>query len=244
MPETITQMLHALKLGGLARDWASVEYKDREQYLIELLRLEIREREKNRVNRLIKKAGFRVIKTLDGFKQSPNLELPVDLPWDKLISLEFIRKKENLILMGPVGVGKTHLATALGVKACQEGYETRFFTAASLATVLTEEGSKGGLNRFMEGLRKVKLIVLDEVGFVPLHKEAAKLLFQVVSDAYESVSLIITSNLELSQWNSIFGDKVMTAALIDRLVHHSHFMIFSGASYRLNQSMQKRQGEE
>lgn len=241
MPEHITQLMRALKLSGMAKDWASVEFKDREQYLGELLNMELRERERNRVNRLLKKADFRVLKTLDDFNLTSEIQLPPEMSWEKLTSLDFIQKKENLLLMGPVGVGKTHLATALAVKACQSGYETRFFTAASLANVLTEKGSKGELHRFMDGLKKVKLIVLDEVGFVPLHKEAAKLLFQVVSDAYETVSLIITSNLELSQWNSIFGDKVMTAALIDRLIHHSHFLVFSGTSYRLSQSIRHRQ---
>ena len=142
--------------------------------------------------------------------------------------------------MGTVGTGKTHLATAIALKACQEGRDVRFFTAAELGNILLEKNSKGSLNNFLAGMKKTELIVIDEVGFVPLHKDAAELLFQVISDCYERKSLIITSNLEFSQWKTIFGDNRLTAALVDRLIHHSHIVIFSGESYRLTQSMQRQ----
>ena len=135
------------------------------------------------------------------------------------------------------------MAPAIALKACQNGKHSRFFTAASLANILLEKNQKGSLNGFLSALKKVELMVIDEIGFVPLHKEAAELLFQVISDCYERRSLIITSNLEFSQWNTVFGDNRLTAALIDRLIHHSHILIFSGESYRLTQSMlrQKKQ---
>ena len=107
-------------------------------------------------------------------------------------------------------------------------------------TDLLERNSKGTLNSFLANLKRVELIVVDEIGFVPLHKDAAELLFQVISDCYERRSLIITSNLEFSQWNTVFGDNRLTAALIDRLIHHSHILIFSGESYRLAQSMNRQ----
>ena len=157
-----------------------------------------------------------------------------------MTELTFLDPKENLIFMGAVGTGKTHLATAIALKACQEGREVRFFTAASLANLLLEKNNKGALNGFLGSLKKTELIVIDEVGFVPLHKDAAELLFQVISDCYERKSLIITSNLEFSQWNTVFGDNRLTAALIDRLIHHSHIVIFSGESYRLTQSMRRQ----
>ena len=172
----------------------------------------------NRINRTVKKAGFRVLKTLDDFVwTSSNNELPTDLTQEDMTSLTFLESKENLIFMGAVGTGKAHLATAIALKACQNGREVRFFTAASLANTLLEKNTKGTLNGFLGSLKKTELIVIDEVGFVPLHKDAAELLFQVISDCYDRKSLIITSNLEFSQWNSIFGDNRLTAALIDRL---------------------------
>jgi DNA replication protein DnaC len=114
---------------------------------------------------------------------------------------------------------------------------TRFFTAASLANILLEKNQKGTLNNFLSTLKKVELIVIDEIGFVPLHKEAAELLFQVISDCYERKSLIIISNIEFSGWNTVFGDNRLIAVLVDRFIHHSHILIFSGESYRLKQSM-------
>lgn len=237
MPEQIEQMMRQLKLGGMAREWRSVECADPEQYIGELLKLELKEREANRINRMVKTAGFRVVKTLGDFIWKPEVELPAGLTREAVESLSFLPLKENLIFMGSVGTGKTHLATALALKACQEGRHVRFFTAASLANILLEKNSKGTLNSFLASLKRVELMVVDEIGFVPLHKEAAELLFQVISDCYERKSLIITSNLEFSQWNTVFGDNRLTAALIDRLVHHSHIVIFSGESCRLTQSI-------
>lgn len=240
MSEQIEQYMRQLKLGGLAKEWRSVEYRDKNQYMTELLQLELRERETNRINRLVKAAGFHVIKTLDNFVWNSNVELPAGLTQEYMTNLEFLSPKENLIFMGAVGTGKTHLATAIALQACQRGHRVQFFTAASLANTLLEKNSKGTVNTFLTGMKRTELIVLDEVGFVPLHKDAAELLFQVFSDCYERRSLIITSNLEFSQWNTVFGDNRLTAALIDRLVHHSHIVIFSGESYRLTQSLTRR----
>ena len=113
-------------------------------------------------------------------------------------------------------------------------------TRQLLSKYLLEKNAKGMLNAYLATLKKVELIVLDEVGFVPLHKDAAELLFQVISNCYGRKSLIITSNLEFSQWNTVFGDNRLTAALVDRLIHHSYIVIFSGESYRLTQSMQRQ----
>jgi DNA replication protein DnaC len=237
MSEQIEQYMRTLKLGGMAKDWRSVRYTDTEQYVTDLLKLELHEREVNRINRMVKTAGFRVLKTLDDFVWKPEVELPNGLTREYIENLQFLSPKENLIFMGAVGTGKTHLATAIALKACQEGRRVRFFTAASLANILLEKNNKGTLNNFLGTLKKVELIVIDEIGFVPLHKDAAELLFQVISDCYERKSLIITSNLEFSQWNTVFGDNRLTAALIDRLIHHSHIVIFSGESYRLTQSI-------
>lgn len=237
MSEQIEKYMRALKLGGLAKEWQTVKFENTEQYLRELLELELKEQEVNRINRMVKIAGFRVIKTLNDFIWTNGIQIPQGLTVEDIENFKFLERKENLIFMGAVGTGKTHLATAVALKTCQIGKHTRFFTAASLANILLEKNQKGTLNSFLSTLKKVELMVIDEIGFVPLHKEAAELLFQVISECYERKSLIITSNLEFSQWNSVFGDNRLTAALIDRLIHHSHILIFSGESYRLTQSM-------
>lgn len=244
MAEQITAMMKGLKLAGMAKGWQGLEFTDRAQFALDLLRLELREREVNRINKLTKKAGFRVLKTLDDFIRNDNIKLPEGLAWEYLTDLKFLSAKENVILAGGVGTGKTHLATALAVKACQERHEVRFYTAASLANLLMEKHNAGKLNAFLSSLRKVELIVLDEIGYVPLHHDAAELLFQIVADSYEYRSMIVTSNLEFANWNAVFGDECLTAALVDRLVHHSRILVFSGESFRLAQSMKMRKGGE
>ena len=240
MSEQIELMMRQVKLGGMAKEWRSVQFENPEQYVTDLLKLELREREVNRINRMVKTAGFRVFKTLDDFVWNSAIQLPSGMSAGYMEELGFLPPKENLIFMGTVGTGKTHLATAIALKACHEGRHVRFYTAASLANILLEKNNKGTLNNYLSTLKKVELIVIDEIGFVPLHKDAAELLFQVISDCYERKSLIITSNLEFSQWNTVFGDNRLTAALVDRLIHHSHIVIFSGESYRLTQSMQRQ----
>ena len=240
MPELIEQMMRQVKLGGMAKGWRSVEYEDTEQYVSDLLKLELQEREANRINRMVKAAGFRVMKTLDDFVWTPCVELPSGLTREFMVNLEFLIPKENLIFLGAVGTGKTHLATAIALKTCQQGQRVRFFTAAELANTLLEKNTKGTLNNFLGTLKKAELIVIDEIGFVPLHKDSAELLFQVISDCYERKSLIITSNLEFSQWNTVFVDNRLTAALVDRLIHHSHIVVFSGESFRLSQSLNRQ----
>jgi len=237
MHSQIGKDMKSLKLGCLAKEWQTVEFQSREQYVSDLLEIELKERDVNRINRMVKTASFPVIKTLEDFVWTPNIDIPQGITKESIENLSFMDKKENLILMGAVGTGKSHLGTAIALKACQAGKNVRFYTAAGLANLLFEKNQKGKLNTYMASLKKVELIVLDEVGFIPLHKDAAELLFQVVSDCYERRSMIITSNLEFSHWNTIFGDNRLTAALVDRLIHHSHILVFSGESYRLTQSM-------
>jgi DNA replication protein DnaC len=239
-PESIEQTMRTLKLGGLAKEWRGVAYRNNEQYMRDLLDIEVREREANRTARMIKQAGFRVIKTLDKFVWKPTTEIPSTITREEIEAASFVREKENLVLMGTVGTGKTHLATAIALNLCEQGRHVRFYTATGLANILQEKYRRGTLTGFMTSLRKVELLVLDEIGFITLHKEAGELLFQIVSECYEQKSLIITSNLEFSQWNSVFGDTKLTAAMIDRLIHHSHIVVFSGPGHRLEESMQRQ----
>jgi DNA replication protein DnaC len=240
MIENIEQAMRTLKLSGLAKDWRSVEYHDPEQYMRDLLEIEVREREANRMTRMIKQAGFRVMKTMDDFIWKPTIEVPASITREEIEVADFIKRKENLVLMGAVGTGKTHLASAIALSLCEKGRHVRFFTAPALANILQEKHQRGMLTGFMNSLRRVELLVLDEIGFITLHKEASELLFQVVSECYEQKSLIITSNLEFSQWNTVFGSDKLTAAMIDRLRHHSHILVFSGPGHRIEESMARQ----
>jgi DNA replication protein DnaC len=238
--QSIEQTMRTLKLSGLAKDWRNVEYHDNEQYMRELLDIEVREREANRMTRMVKQAGFRVIKTLDNFVWKPGIEVPATITREEIEAASFVKEKENLVLIGACGTGKTHLATAIALNLCEQGRHVRFYTATGLANILQEKQQRGALTGFMTSLRKVELLVLDEIGFITLHKEASELLFQIVSDCYEQKSLIITSNLEFSQWNTVFGNDKLTAAMIDRLIHHSHILVFSGPGHRIEESMQRQ----
>jgi len=209
-------------------------------YLRELLEIELREREANKMNRMIKAAGFKTVKTLAKFIWKPGIELPSSITREEIMTADFIDRKENLVLMGSTGTGKTHLATAIALSLCEKGRHVLFYTAPQLAGVLQEKSQKGQLNAFLKSLKRVDLIVLDEVGFITLHKEAAELLFQVISECYEQRSIIVTSNLEFSQWNTVMGDNKLTAALIDRLIHHTHILVFSGPGHRLEESIQRQ----
>jgi DNA replication protein DnaC len=242
MRQTLEQTMRSLKLGGMAREWADVKYLNNEQYLTELLEIETREREANRMNRMVKQAGFKVVKELDNFIWKQGIEIPVSITREEIESADFVNRKENLIFMGSTGTGKTHLATAIALSLCEKGRHVLFYTAPSLAGTLQEKSQKGQLNAFLKSLKKVELLVLDEIGFITLYKEAAELLFQVVSECYEQRSLIVTSNLEFSQWNTVMGDNKLTAALIDRLIHHSHIVVFSGPGHRLEESVKRQKG--
>jgi len=237
---SIEQTMRSLKLGGLAKEWRNVAYIDNEQYMRELLDIEVKEREANRMSRMIKQANFRVIKTLDDFVWKPTIEIPSTITREDVEAASFVKNKENLVLMGVSGTGKTHLATAIAMSLCEQGRHVRFYTATGLANTLQDKRQRGTLTGFMNSLRKVELLVLDEIGFITLHKEAGELLFQVISDCYEQRSLIITSNLEFSQWNTVFGNDKLTAAMIDRLIHHSHILVFSGPSHRLEESIHRQ----
>jgi DNA replication protein DnaC len=165
---------------------------------------------------------------------------PAALSPEGLATLQFIGDAQNLILYGNVGTGKTHLATGLGIKACQAGKRVAFYRTAALVNKLIRLNEGGDLPAFLKSLEKVDLLICDEWGYVPVSREGAQLLFQVISACYEKRSLIITTNLEFSKWATIFVDETMTTAIIDRLVHHSHLLIFDGESHRVKNSLMRR----
>jgi DNA replication protein DnaC len=210
-----------------------------EEFLHHVLKSELEHREYCRRSRLLKKAAFPVYKTLAGYDFTV-IKLPASLRREDLIKGQFIQEKRNIVMYGPVGTGKTHLATAIGVNACENGINTRFFTAAELVMNLSESKRNGTLEKFIHDLLKAQLLIIDEWGYVPVDKEGAQLLFRVVSDSYETRSLVLTTNLEFSKWGTVFTDDQMAAAMIDRLAHHGHLILFEGESYRMKHALMKQ----
>jgi len=213
-----------------------IPFEEPEQYLNALFGEEIRLREHKKVDRLIKQAGFTSTKSLEDFDWNP-VSLPDNSSKTDLAELSFIERRENIIAVGAVGTGKTFLATALGFRACTRGKTVRFYRCLDLVNMLLENYQQGRLKKIMSMLGKADLLIIDELGFVPLHRHGAELLFNVIAQAYERQSIIITSNLQFGQWSSVLGDDRLTAALIDRLVHYAHILAFSGKSYRLTQAL-------
>lgn len=154
---------------------------------------------------------------------------------------EYIDRRENIIALGPSGTGKTHIALGLGLAACQKGLKVRFTTAASLVHDLIEAQDERKLQRLQKQLTSQNLLIIDELGFVPLSKSGAELLFEVISQCYERGSIIITSNLPFDEWTEVFGSERLTGALLDRLTHHVHILEMNGESYRLKQSRKDKQ---
>ncbi|OQB51116.1 MAG: transposase [Deltaproteobacteria bacterium ADurb.Bin151] len=210
-----------------------------EQFLHQVFRRELEHRNSARKRRLLKDASFPVYKTLEGY-ENRSIRMPSNLKMDDLVRLEFIRKRNNLVMFGPVGTGKTHLAIALGVAACATGMIVRYFTAAELVVRLSEAHRAGTLEKVLKGILKAEVLVIDEWGYVPIDKEGARLLFRVISDSYERRSLIITTNLEFSKWGNIFTDDQMAAAMIDRLAHHGYLLVFEGDSFRMKNALMRQ----
>jgi len=199
---------------------------------------ELENRKASRKRRRLKEAAFPVYKTLEGY-QPAALKLPSTVTFESLGRGTFIGEQKNLVLYGPVGTGKTHFAIGLGIKACEADLCVRFFTAAELVVRLSEAFQSGTLERFHKSIVKAKLLIIDEWGYVPIDKQGAQLLFRIISDCYERRSIIITTNLEFSKWGVLFNDDQMAAAMIDRLAHHGHLILFEGESYRMKHALMR-----
>ena len=243
MDEALQEKLTQCKLAGINKcydrmlDIARIQQWTYEQFFSGLLEEELLSRENNRFSRLCKKAGFPTVKTIDEFNF---LEAPF-IPKDKILKLmdcSFIEEHANLILIGGSGVGKTHLSTAVGVEACKRGFSVGFFTAASLGNKLVEMQESLALSRFIDKLKKIDLIIIDELGYVELSADTTQLMFQIFSERYEKGSIIVTTNLEFKEWTKVFHDERMTTAIIDRLIHNSKIITCNGPSYRYKQKIQ------
>jgi len=210
-----------------------------EEYLLALVEQEVNQREINRRQRRVREARFPILRTLDEFDFAA---LP-SLKRTKVLELargEYIQRHENVALIGSIGTGKTHIAIALGLAACEQGHRVRFYTAAGLVNELLEAQEAHRLSKLESWLMKQELIILDEVGFVPFSQRGAQMLFAFVSQKYLRGSLIVTSNLAFAEWTEVFGDPRLTSALLDRLTHRCHVLEFAGESYRFRQSLQRQ----
>ncbi len=209
-----------------------------DRYLLALTEQEIAQREENRQTRRINGARFPMLKELADFDFScvPGLNKQRVL---ELARGEYLNKAESIILVGSPGLGKTHIATSLALAACRQGHRVRFYNAAGLVNELIQAQDEHQLPRFLATALRHRLIVLDELGFIPFSPIGAQLIFQFCSTLYERVSMIVTTNLRFTDWTQIFGDERLTAALLDRLTHRAHILEFTGESFRFRQRMQR-----
>ena len=237
--------LKTLKLPTFLREYSKVarqcaaEGLDHVQFLARLVELELIDRERRMIERRIKAARFPAVKSLDSFdfKAIPSLNKMQVL---ELARCEWIERRENVIALGPSGTGKTHIALGLGLAACQKGLAVGFTTAAALVHELMEARDERRLLRLQKQLVRHKLLIIDELGFVPLSKTGAELLFETISQRYEQGAILITSNLPFDEWTETFGSERLTGALLDRLTHHVNILEMNGESYRLSQSRSRK----
>lgn len=237
----LTHHLKALKLPTFLREYERLakhcaqERTDFPTYLLRLCEQELIDRERRLIERRIRAARFPSVKSLDSFDFTviPSLNKVLVL---ELARCEYINQRKNVIALGNSGTGKTHIALGLGLAACQKGLSVAFTTAAALVHELMEARDEKRLLRMQKQLAAYRLLIIDELGFVPLSKIGAELLFEVISQRYEQGSTLVTSNLPFDEWPEVFGSERLTGALLDRLTHHVHILEMNGDSYRLNQS--------
>jgi DNA replication protein DnaC len=237
--------LKALKLPTILSECEKVAARcaadnaDHLAFLLQLCELELIEREQKAAQRRLKAARFPAAKLLDEFDFSarPSVNKPLVLD---LVRGDYMTRRENVLLVGPSGTGKTHLATALGMAACAQGKRVRFWRVTELITTLREADQERQLLRLRSHLTKLDLLILDEFGYVPTSKAGAELLFDVIATAYERSSVILTTNLPFENWTEILGNERLTGAALDRLTHRCHILETSGESYRLQDAKRRR----
>jgi DNA replication protein DnaC len=236
--------LKVLKLPTFVRDYKSVaavcaqERCDYPAFLLRLAERELIDRERRAAERRIRDARFPVVKTIDtfDFKAQPSINQALVR---ELMSGEYISKRENVLVVGNPGTGKTHLATALGFAACAQGKKVRFTTTTAMVTALLEARESRTLQRGQKQLERLDLLILDELGYVPFSKTGAELLFEVISRAYERTSLIVTTNLPFENWTEVLGSERLTGAMLDRLTHRVHILEANGESFRLKDAKKR-----
>ncbi len=236
--------LRHLKLPTMLRQYAECARQAREtgesheSFLLALTTRELEQRQANQLKRRLQDARFPLMKTLEttDLKKWPGIEL---LQFRDQVEGNYIARRENLVIIGRHGTGKTHAAIVLGIEACRRGYRVLFTTAADLVNTLVEAREEKQLKKYMGRLRKYSLVIVDELGYIPFSAEGAQLLFQVFADRYERGSVLVTSNLQFAQWTNVFGEAALTAALLDRLTHRCFIHDFSWESIRFTESLQR-----
>jgi DNA replication protein DnaC len=214
-----------------------------EEFLLQLTETELASRAENTHRRRLQEGHFPQMKPIETFDGGSTPDLNMRLV-KELCQGEYIKESRNIVLLGRSGTGKTHLATALGMEACRQGYRTRFTTGCGLVNELLEARDDRQLGRTLQRYSRYDLLIVDELGYVPFSKEGAELLFQVFAERHERKSVIITTNIGFADWTQIFGDAHLTAALLDRLTHRAHIISFSWESYRLKETLKRRQMEK
>jgi DNA replication protein DnaC len=242
----LTSYLKTLRLPTFLREYPAVarqcSEKDApyESFLQQLAELEVQHRQAQGIERRIKQAAFPVVKELADFDFSTVPKLRKKRVLD-LARCQFIEQRANVVLNGAPGVGKTHLAIALGREACRQGHKVRFFTASGLVNTYIEAREERQVLRLEKQISRNDLIIIDELGYIPLDRHGAEHLFGFFSQCYEQTSLVVTTNLPFAEWPQIFaGDERLAGALLDRLTHHVHILDVTGDSYRLKASLKRR----
>jgi DNA replication protein DnaC len=236
LEEEIIDCCKKLKLSRNLADMAQItDGASHQEYLHKLLSVELKNREQGRIAKLISGAGFYSIKTFDRFRFD-EITLPSGLTPESLKSLDFITDKQNIIMYGRTGTGKTMLSIALGVTACQKGIPVKFYRTAALVNQLSEAKKTSTLGVLLKKLNTASVIILDEWGYVPYDRTGAQLLFDYLSEIHEQKSIILNTNLEFSRWVNVLYDEQMTTALVGRLMHHCHLFLFPGENHRLRES--------
>lgn len=243
----IQSQTRALRLPTVGREYESAARRASndgwayEDYLRELLEAEVRTRNENAARRLLRQARFPDTKTLDqlDWEYLQGVHRP---KIQELASCRFVEEKHDVVIAGPIGTGKTHLAIALGVEAARRRIPVVFHKAAELVRDLMEARDERTLGRMHRRFQKVPLLIVDELGFVPFKRDGGELLFNLLADRYERRSTIVTTNLAFSEWVQVFGDEKLTTALLDRLAHHAHILTTQGKSFRARRSKEKAHG--